>query len=63
MKTRGGFTLVELLIVIAIIMVLAGILFPVFAAAMERGRQASCLNNLRQLGIAMDLYCDDYDGQ
>ena len=62
MKTRAGFTLIELLVVMAIIMVLASLLFPTFAPAKAKGRQVSCLNNLRQLGLAMSLYCEDNDG-
>ena len=60
---RHGFTLVELLVVIAIIAVLAAILFPVFARAREKARQASCLSNLKQMGLAMAMYCQDYDGK
>jgi len=56
-----GFTLVELLIVIAIIAVLAALLFPVFAQARESARKTNCASNLRQLGIAFSLYCQDYD--
>lgn len=62
MRTRAGFTLIELLVVMAIIMTLAGILFPAFAPARAKGRQVACLNNLRQLGLAMNLYCSDNDG-
>ena len=58
---RRGFTLIELLVVIAIIAILASILFPVFARAREKGRQASCSANLRQLGLAFLCYADDYD--
>ncbi len=58
---RRGFTLIELLVVIAIISILAAILFPVFAKARERARTASCASNLRQLAMAMLMYCDDYD--
>jgi prepilin-type N-terminal cleavage/methylation domain len=57
-----GFTLIELLVVIAIIAVLAAILFPVFAQAREKARQASCLSNLKQFGLAFEQYKQDYDG-
>lgn len=58
---RRGFTLIELLVVIAIIAVLAAILFPVFAQAREKARQAACLSNLRQVGLAVQMYAQDYD--
>ena len=58
---RRGFTLIELLVVIAIIAILAAILFPVFARAREKARQASCQSNLKQMGLAMMMYCQDYD--
>jgi prepilin-type N-terminal cleavage/methylation domain-containing protein/prepilin-type processing-associated H-X9-DG protein len=61
MKPRKGFTLIELLVVIAIIAILAAILFPVFAQAREKARQASCLSNIKQLGLALNMYAQDND--
>ncbi len=58
---RRGFTLIELLVVIAIIAILAAILFPVFAQARESARAASCLSNLRQIGLSVHMYSSDYD--
>src|SRR4051812_45586898 len=58
---RIGFTLVELLTVIAIISVLAAILFPVFAQARETARQTACMSNEKQMGIAFHMCMQDYD--
>ena len=59
---RRAFTLIELLVVLAIIVILAALLFPVFARAREKARTAACASNLRQIGLAADVYAQDYDG-
>jgi prepilin-type N-terminal cleavage/methylation domain-containing protein/prepilin-type processing-associated H-X9-DG protein len=60
-RKRVAFTLIELLVVIAIIAILAAILFPVFAQAREAARKTTCLSNLKQLGVGMLMYTQDYD--
>src|ERR1044072_9009218 len=56
-----GFTLIELLVVIAIIAILAAILFPVFALAKRAAKKSACLSNLKQVGLAMEMYLADYE--
>lgn len=58
---QQAFTLIELLVVIAIIAILAAILFPVFARARENARRTACLSNLKQIGLGIMQYTQDYD--
>ncbi len=60
-KGHKGFTLIELLVVIAIIAILAAILFPVFARARENARRSSCTSNLKQIGLGVLQYVQDFD--
>ena len=57
----NGFTLIEVLVVIAIIAILTAILFPVFSKAREKGRQGACMSNMKQIGLAVLQYTQDYD--
>lgn len=61
-QRREGFTVIETMTVIAIIAILAAILFPVFARAREKARRVSCISNLAQLRIAMAMYAQDHAG-
>ena len=60
-RLRPAFTLIELLVVIAIIAILAAILFPVFAQAREKAKQSTCTSNMKQIGISLMMYTQDYD--
>src|SRR5688572_30647876 len=60
-RRRRAFTLIELLVVISIIGILAAILFPVFARARENARRSSCANNLKQIGVGIAQYTQDFD--
>jgi prepilin-type N-terminal cleavage/methylation domain-containing protein len=61
-KRRAGLTLTEVLVAIAIIAILAALLYPVLSGAKERARASDCMSNIRQLGTAIQLYHQDYDG-
>ncbi len=60
-RSHTGFTLIELLVVVAIIGILASILFPVFAKAREKANQTTCLNNQRQINMALAFYAQEHE--
>ena len=59
---RQGFTLIELIIVISIIAIFAAVLFPTYSKARETARRTSCASNLQQIGVALNMYAQAYDG-
>ncbi|MDD5270618.1 MAG: DUF1559 domain-containing protein [Candidatus Omnitrophica bacterium] len=56
MRGKMGFTLIELLVVMAIIIILAGLIMPSLSSARERARKTTCANNLKQIGMALEMY-------
>lgn len=62
LRNRRGFTLVELLVVVAIIALLAGVALPVFTRSRSRADRTTCISNIRQIGVACSAYVDDWEG-
>lgn len=60
-RKRAGFTLIEMLVVISLVVILAALIFPVFAAAREQARKTGCMSNLRNINLALGMYVQDND--